>query len=81
MLFGLKPEQVRVICPFVGGGFGGKGTTWPHVTLAAMAARAVSRPVKLVLDRRQMFSSTGHRPQTLQRIRARGRTATAGSSH
>ena len=32
------PEQVRVICPFVGGGFGGKGTTWPHVTLAAMAA-------------------------------------------
>jgi xanthine dehydrogenase YagR molybdenum-binding subunit len=69
MLFGLKPEQVRVICPFVGGGFGGKGTTWPHVTLAAMAARAVGRPVKLVLDRRQMYGSTGHRPQTLQHLR------------
>jgi xanthine dehydrogenase YagR molybdenum-binding subunit len=69
MLFGLKPEQVRVICPFLGGGFGGKGTTWPHVALAAMAARVVGRPVKLVLDRSQMYSSTGHRPQTLQRLR------------
>src|ERR1700726_3456841 len=38
-LFGIKPEQVRTICPFVGGGFGSKGSTWPHTTLAAMAAR------------------------------------------
>ena len=51
-LFGLKPEQVRAICPFVGGGFGCKGNTWPHVALAAMAASVVGRPVKLVLDRR-----------------------------
>src|SRR5207248_8875022 len=68
-LFGMKPEQVRVICPFVGGGFGCKGTTWPHVALAAMAAREVGRPVKLVLSRAQMFTSTGYRPKTIQRIR------------
>src|SRR5207248_6909845 len=69
VLFQLKPEQVRVLCPFTGGGFGGKGSTWPHVALAAMAARAVGRPVKLVLDRRQMYSSTGHRPETIQHLR------------
>jgi xanthine dehydrogenase YagR molybdenum-binding subunit len=68
-LFGLKPEQVRTICPFVGGGFGCKGNTWPHVALAAVAASVVGRPVKLVLDRRQMFTSNGYRPQTIQRLR------------
>jgi xanthine dehydrogenase YagR molybdenum-binding subunit len=68
-LFALKPEQIRVICPFTGGGFGSKGSTWPHVALAAMAARAVGRPVKLILDRRQLFSSTGHRPETIQKLR------------
>src|SRR5438874_3479452 len=68
-LFALKPEQVRTICPFVGGGFGCKGNTWPHTTLAAMAARAVGRPVKLVLSRAQMFTSNGYRPRTIQHLR------------
>src|SRR4029077_16747450 len=70
-LFGLKPEQVRALCPFVGGGFGCKGNTWSHVTLAAMAANVVNRPVKLVLAREQMFSSNGYRPRTIQRLRLR----------
>ncbi|MBO0711887.1 MAG: xanthine dehydrogenase family protein molybdopterin-binding subunit [Acetobacteraceae bacterium] len=68
-LFGLEPKAVRVICPFVGGGFGCKGSTWPPATLAAMAARMVGRPVKLVLTRAQMFTSNGFRPRTIQRIK------------
>ena len=67
-VFGLPPENVQVICPFIGGAFGTSLRTWPHVTLAAIAARQAGRPVKLVLTRRQMFHTTGHRPRTLQRI-------------
>ena len=67
-LLGIDPAHVRVICPFVGGGFGSKGNTWPPVTLAAVAARKVVRPVKLVLTRRQMYTSNGYRPQTIQKI-------------
>ncbi len=67
-IFGLPPENVQVICPFIGGAFGTSLRTWPHVTLAAIAAREVKRPVKLVLTRRQMFFTTGHRPRTLQRV-------------
>ncbi|MDK1481792.1 xanthine dehydrogenase family protein molybdopterin-binding subunit [Sinorhizobium sp. 6-117] len=67
-IFGLPVENVQVICPFVGGAFGTSLRTWPHVTLAAVAAREVGRPVKLVLTRKQMFYITGHRPRTLQRI-------------
>jgi xanthine dehydrogenase YagR molybdenum-binding subunit len=65
---GLPVEAVRVISPYVGGGFGSKGSTWSHVVLAAMAARAVGRPVKLVVTRAQMFSLVGHRPKTIQRV-------------
>lgn len=65
---GIAPDKVRVICPYVGGGFGGKGSTWSHVVLAAMAARRARRPVKLVLERPQMFGPVGHRPNTEQRM-------------
>ena len=67
-IFGLPPENVQVICPFIGGAFGTSLRTWPHVTLAAIAARQVGRPVKLVLTRKQMFFTTGHRPRTMQRV-------------
>lgn len=67
-IFGIPTENVQVICPFVGGGFGTCLRTWPHVTLAALAAQQVGRPVKLVLTRKQMFFTTGHRPRTLQRV-------------
>jgi xanthine dehydrogenase YagR molybdenum-binding subunit len=67
-VFGVPQENVQVICPFVGGAFGTSLRTWPHVTLAAIAARHVGRPVKLVLTRRQMSFTTGHRPRTLQRM-------------
>ncbi|WP_175941080.1 xanthine dehydrogenase family protein molybdopterin-binding subunit [Caballeronia sp. BCC1704] len=66
--FGIPEDDVRVICPFVGGGFGCKGSVWSHVVLAAMAAKHTGRPVKLVLDRTQMFGMVGNRPFTEQRI-------------
>jgi xanthine dehydrogenase YagR molybdenum-binding subunit len=67
-LFGLRPENVRVISLFIGGGFGSKGAAWSHVPLAVMAARAVGRPVRLVVPRHLMFSLVGHRPVTRQHI-------------
>ena len=66
--FDLKPEQVRIISPFVGGGFGSKGFSWPHTLAAAMASRAARRPVKLVLTRAQLFTNAGHRGPTRQAI-------------
>jgi len=65
---GLPAERVRVISKFVGGAFGSKGSTWSHVVLAAMAARQVGRPVKIVLTRRQMFGPVGARPYTVQHL-------------
>ncbi|QRQ83700.1 xanthine dehydrogenase family protein molybdopterin-binding subunit [Cupriavidus oxalaticus] len=66
--FGIPPGKVRVRCPFVGGGFGCKGSMWSHVVLAAMAARAAGRPVKLVIERVQMFGPVGARPVTEQHV-------------
>jgi len=68
-VFGLDVRNVRVLSLYVGGGFGCKGSPWSHVVLAALAARAASRPVKLTLTRQQMFSLVGHRPRTIQRVR------------
>jgi xanthine dehydrogenase YagR molybdenum-binding subunit len=68
-LFGVDRDKVRVLCPYVGGGFGSKGNTWPPAVIAAMAARVVNRPVKLVTTRAQMFTSNGYRPRTLQKLR------------
>jgi xanthine dehydrogenase YagR molybdenum-binding subunit len=67
--FDLDPGRVRVIAHHVGGGFGSKGTPRPHVILAAMAAKLVDRPVKLAVTRQQMFSITGYRTPTIQRLR------------
>jgi xanthine dehydrogenase YagR molybdenum-binding subunit len=67
-LLGLPIAHVRVVTHVVGGGFGAKAMVWPHVTLTAMAARHVRRPVKLMLTRPQMFTSNGHREEQEQRI-------------
>lgn len=69
-LLGLRPEQVRVISPYVGGGFGSKGEPHAHNILAALAALAApGRAVKLALTRQQMFTLAGHRTPTIQRFR------------
>lgn len=65
---GIPAQNVRTICLFTGGGFGSKGSVWSHVVLAAMAAQKLGRPVKLVLDRSQMFGPVGARPHTEQTI-------------
>ncbi|MEZ5427146.1 MAG: xanthine dehydrogenase family protein molybdopterin-binding subunit [Pyrinomonadaceae bacterium] len=66
---GLPRENVRVITPHIGGGFGSKGGAWGHVIIAAIAAKMVKRPVKLGLTRQMMFNSVGMRQRNLQRIR------------
>jgi len=67
--FELDPDHVRVISPHVGGGFGSKGTPRPNVILAAMAAKVLGRPAKVAVTRQQMFSVTGYRTPTIQRVR------------
>ncbi|MFF0431729.1 xanthine dehydrogenase family protein molybdopterin-binding subunit [Streptomyces sp. NPDC004327] len=67
-VFGVPESGIRVLAPFVGGGFGAGLRMWPHVVLAVMAARETGRPVKLVLTRPQMFTSVGHRPNSVQQI-------------
>ena len=67
-VFGIPALNVRVISPFVGGAFGSALRTWPHVTLAALGARVAKRPVKVMLSRREMFYSVGHRPHTVQHV-------------
>jgi xanthine dehydrogenase YagR molybdenum-binding subunit len=68
--FGLDPGRIRVVAPYVGGGFGSKGTPHSHDVLTVMAAlRLPGRPVKLALTRQQMFALVGYRTNTIQRVR------------
>ncbi|HVX84085.1 MAG TPA: xanthine dehydrogenase family protein molybdopterin-binding subunit [Phycisphaerae bacterium] len=64
----IPAENIKVLCPYVGGGFGCKGSTWPHEYLTAVFARQVGKPVKWMLSREEMFTDVGHRPMLLQRI-------------
>jgi xanthine dehydrogenase YagR molybdenum-binding subunit len=66
-LFDLKKEQVRVLSPFVGGGFGGKGL-WDHQIVAIAAAKLIGRPVRLTLSREGVYRIIGGRSPTEQRV-------------
>ncbi|CAG4921601.1 xanthine dehydrogenase family protein molybdopterin-binding subunit [Paraburkholderia saeva] len=81
--FGIGADNVHVISPFVGGGFGCKGSSWSHVTLCAMAAKQTGRPVRLALERPQMFGPVGGRPMTEQHfvIAARNDGTLTGMRH
>lgn len=68
-LFSIPPEKVRIVTPYLGGGFGSKAFPWPHAILCAAAARQIQRPLKVVLSRRQMTANSGHRSETEQTIR------------
>ncbi len=65
---GIDIEKVRVVSPYVGGGFGSKVAPHPHVALACAAARTLGRPVKVSLTRPQTFTGLGGRPRTRQRL-------------
>ncbi len=65
----LKPENVRLVSRYIGGGFGSKLWVNADATLAALGARAVNRPVKVALTRQQVFHVTTHRSDTIQRLR------------
>jgi xanthine dehydrogenase YagR molybdenum-binding subunit len=64
----LDPARIRVSSGFIGGGFGAKLWGLPHQLLAAMAARELARPVKLVLTRAQSYTAHGYQPATRQRV-------------
>lgn len=66
--FGVPAAGVRVIAPYVGGGFGGKGLLWPGTILAVMAARATGRPVRLALTREGVYHTVGGRTPSAQRV-------------
>ncbi|HQT75762.1 MAG: dehydrogenase [Rhodospirillales bacterium 20-64-7] len=68
-LFGIEPTAVHIRSPFLGGGFGSKGLISGPQILGIMAARLVGRPVKLVLQRAQMYGPVGHRAPTRQTMR------------
>ncbi|OFA09133.1 aldehyde oxidoreductase molybdenum-binding subunit PaoC [Duganella phyllosphaerae] len=72
---GIAPTKVRLVSPYIGGGFGGKGTILCDAVLAALGARAAKRPVKVALQRPLMFNNVTHRPATIQRLRI-GATST-----
>ncbi|MFI0815905.1 xanthine dehydrogenase family protein molybdopterin-binding subunit [Streptomyces sp. NPDC021098] len=67
-MFSLDLGSVRVLSEHVGGGFGSKGLR-AHQVAAVMATTVLHRPVRVVLTRRQMFSVTGYRSPTVQRVR------------
>ncbi|PXY20555.1 xanthine dehydrogenase family protein molybdopterin-binding subunit [Prauserella flavalba] len=72
--FDVPAEGVRVIAPFVGGGFGGKAMIWPGTILTVMAARATGRPVRLLLTREGVYRTVGGRTPSTQRVALGART-------
>jgi xanthine dehydrogenase YagR molybdenum-binding subunit len=64
----LKRENVRVVSPFLGGGFGGKGGLWAYNQLCVLAARVTRRPVRLALTREGVFRTVGGRTPSQQRV-------------
>ena len=69
LILGMPAENIRMITPFIGGSFGGKGTVLCDTVAAALGAKAAGRPVKVALTRPLVFNNTTHRPATIQRLR------------
>ena len=65
----IDPRRVRIICPFVGGGFGSKLGIRNETILAVLAARQLGLPVKVAMTRQQTFHLNGNRAAEIQRVR------------
>jgi xanthine dehydrogenase YagR molybdenum-binding subunit len=65
----MDPAKVRLVSPYIGGGFGGKLFLRADALLAALGARAAKRPVKVAMQRTLMPNNSTHRPATIQRVR------------
>jgi CO/xanthine dehydrogenase Mo-binding subunit len=72
--FGLPPDNVRVVCRFMGGGFGSKNGPGDYTYIAADLARETGRPVKCALTRHEENLDAGHRNATIQRLKAGARS-------
>jgi xanthine dehydrogenase YagR molybdenum-binding subunit len=68
-LLHIPREKIRLVTPFVGGGFGGKGSVGADAVMAVLGAKAAGRPVKVAHPRPAMLNNTTHRPATIQRVR------------
>lgn len=68
LLFGLPEKNIKVVTEYVGGAFGSALRSWPHVPAACIAAKKLKRPVKLVINREQMFTTVGYRPYSWQKV-------------
>ncbi len=66
---GIPLDRVRVLSPFMGGGFGSKNSAGKYTVIAALAARETRRPVRIVLTRIEESQAAGKRPRSVQRIR------------
>ncbi len=66
--FGIPTGNIRVICPFVGGAFGGKTMVWPGTVLTVLAARVTRRPVRMMLTREGVYRTVGGRAPSAQRV-------------
>ena len=71
---GLAPDKVRVVCEFMGGGFGSKNGAGDHTYVAAELARRTGRPVRCALTRREENLAAGNRNSTIQRLTAAARS-------
>lgn len=65
----IDQEDVRVIKKYMGGGFGSKLETGKYTVLAALSSKKLKRPVKVVLDRREMNLAVGNRPDSIQKLK------------
>jgi xanthine dehydrogenase YagR molybdenum-binding subunit len=67
-LFAIPPERVRIICTHTGGAFGTKGLIYPHEAIAALAAKVIALPVRIVLSRANMYAFLSYQPRVAQKV-------------